>query len=99
MNGQQNRVRRYIGVALVCLVFVMGTFPAVALVDNAAFVSNSIPDGASVMPKTMFTQTWNFLNTGTSTWSPGQTGYTLNMVGKDSLGALPNFTNTHSSWY
>jgi len=99
MNGQQNRVRRHIGAALVCLAFVLGTFHAVAFVDSAVLMSNSIPPGTVVMPKAMFTQTWTFQNNGSSTWSPGQAGYTLNMVGKDSLGALPNFTNTHSSWY
>ena len=41
------------------------------------------------MPRTIFTQTWTFQNTGTTTWSPTFSGYTLNMVGKDSLGAVP----------
>ena len=55
---------------LFCLALFAGSFNAIALVDNAALLSNSIPDGASVMPKTMFTQTWTFQNTGTSTWTP-----------------------------
>jgi len=99
MNGCHDKVRGHLCVVLSCLALLIGSFPAVASVDNAAFVSNSIPDSASVMPRTMFTQTWTFLNTGTSTWTPGQHGYTLNMVGKDSLGALPNFTNAVSTRY
>jgi hypothetical protein len=99
MNGHLYRLRGYCGVALFCLAFIFGTFRAVAFIDNAALLSNSIPDGASVMPRTMFTQTWTFLNAGSSTWTPGQNGYTLNIVGQDTLGALPNFTNTHSSRY
>jgi len=34
----------------------------------------------------MFTQAWTLKNIGTNTWSPGQSGYTLNMMGVDSLG-------------
>ena len=51
------------------------------------------------MPRTMFTQTWTMQNTGTTTWSAGQSGCTLNLVGMDSLGAISLFTNTHSTWY
>jgi hypothetical protein len=47
----------------------------------------------------MFTQTWTMQNTGTTTWSPEQSGYTLNLVGRDSLGAVPLFTNASSTWY
>jgi len=99
MNGHRYIARGHLGAVLFCLVFVAGTFHALALVDNAVLLSNSIPAGAAVMPKTMFKQTWTFQNTGSSTWSPSQHGYTLNMVGKDSLGALPNFTNTVSTRY
>ena len=48
-----------------------------------------------VMPRTIFTETWTFQNTGTTTWSAGWNGYTLNMVGLDSLGAIP--LSPHSS--
>jgi hypothetical protein len=77
----------------------LGNFHAFAAVDNAALVSVSVPPGTSVMPRTMFTQTWTIQNTGTSTWTPGQIGYTLNILGKDNLGAIPHFTNAYSSWY
>jgi hypothetical protein len=52
-----------------------------------------------MMPGTIFTQTWTVQNTGTTTWSPGQTGYTFNLISWDTLGTLPLFTNTSSTWY
>jgi hypothetical protein len=84
---------------VVLFAVILAPLHALALVDNATLLNNTIPAGTVAASKTVFTQTWNFLNTGTSTWTPGQTGYTLDMVGKDSLGATPNYTNTHSSWY
>jgi hypothetical protein len=38
-------------------------------------------------------------NNGTTTWTATQSGYTLNLISKDSLGAIPLFTNTSSTWY
>src|SRR4051812_12992985 len=99
MNGHRYIARGHLGAVLSSLVFVTGTFRALALVDNAVLLSNSVPPGTAVMPKTMFTQTWTFQNTGSSTWSSSQHGCTLNIVGKDNLGALPNFTNVVSTRY
>ncbi len=67
--------------------------------DNAALISSSVPAGTTVMPRTEFTETWIVQNTGTTTWTPNASGYTLNLVGRDSLGAMPRFTNTISTWY
>ncbi len=77
----------------------MGNFHAFAAGDDAQLVSVSVPPGTQMMPRTVFTQTWTVQNTGTNTWSPGQSGYTLNLVGMDSLGAVPVFTNVHATWY
>lgn len=67
--------------------------------DAAVLTSNSVPAGTLVMPRTIFTQTWVMENTGTTTWSAGENGYTLNLVGTDTLGAIPfSATNTLSSW-
>jgi hypothetical protein len=45
----------------------------------------------------MFTQTWTFQNTGTTTWSPGRSGYTLNMLSNnDVLAAVPLTPTTAS---
>ena len=95
----QNGIRSPIGIAMLCLSLQLGNFRAFAFVDNAALVSVSITNGAPVMPRTVVTQSWTLKNTGTSTWSPGQTGYTLNIVGKDTLGAISLFTNAYSSRY
>lgn len=90
---------RRIAAALFCFSVLIQALPSLALVDNATLVTVTIPPGMSVMPRTLFTQTWTLQNTGTSTWTPAQTGYTLNLLGKDSLGAIPVFTNAYSSWY
>ncbi len=94
----QNGIRR-LRIAVLCLSLPLGNFRAFALVDNAMLVSVSISNGAPVMPRTVVTQSWTLKNTGTSPWSPGQNGYTLNLVGRDTLGAIPLFTNAYSSWY
>ena len=65
-------------------------------VDNAELASVSIPPGTQVPPGTVFTQTWTLQNTGTTTWSPGRSGYTLNLVGTDCLAAV-SFTASTSA--
>ncbi len=42
-------------------------------------------------------QSWTLQNTGTTTWTNTQNGYTLNIVSLDSLGAIPLTTNEYSS--
>jgi hypothetical protein len=73
-----------------------GNSPALA-VDAAQLISVSITNDTPVMPRTVFTQTWTMKNTGTTTWSPGYNGYTMNIVGKDSLGAVPLSAKTFAS--
>lgn len=67
--------------------------------DGAQLISVSIPAGTQIMPRTIFTQTWTFKNTGTTTWSPGRSGYTLNLIGKDFLGAVPFTPRTSGHSY
>jgi len=95
----QNGIRSLIGIALLCFSLLFGNFHAFAFVDNATLVAVSITNDTSVMPRTVVTQSWTLKNTGSSTWTPGQTGYTLNIVGQDTLGAIPLFTNANSSRY
>jgi cell wall-associated NlpC family hydrolase len=45
----------------------------------------------------VFTQTWTVKNTGTTAWLPSFNGYTMNIVGEDSLGAVPPAAKTSSS--
>lgn len=65
--------------------------------ENGTLLSVSITNGTSVAPRSMFIQTWTFQNNGTKVWAPGPNGFTLNMVGLDSLGAIPYCTNTFNT--
>lgn len=96
MKNHEFRLRGAFATLLLSLL--LGNFHALAA-DNAQLVSVSVPVGTSILPRTIFTQTWTMKNTGTTTWSPFQQGYTLNMVGTDTLGAVPLYTNTVSDWY
>jgi hypothetical protein len=89
MNNRQNRIYVRIGVLLSCLFMFAGGFDVLAATTNGILVSVSVTNGTPVMPRSIFTQTWTFQNTGTATWTATYSGYTLNMVGKDSLGAVP----------
>ena len=94
-----HRACHFIQAIPLCFGLVMSCLNSFAGNDNASLISVSITNGAPMMPRTMFTQTWTFQNTGTTTWSPGAAGYTLNLVGWDNLGAISLFTNTSSSWF
>lgn len=81
------------------LSLLLGSFFNLLAADNAALISVSVPPGTAMLPRAMFTQTWTMQNTGTTVWSPFETGYTLNLLGTDTLGAVPLSTNTISDWY
>lgn len=68
------------------------------LSDGAVLISQTI-NNAQVNPGAIFTETWTIQNIGTSAWSAGATGYTLNLVGKDELGAVPLSPNTDLTYY
>lgn len=65
--------------------------------DAAQLISVSVTNGTPMMPRTMFTQTWTMKNTGTTTWSATYNGYTMNILGEDSLGAAPLSAKTHAT--
>ena len=65
--------------------------------DNAQLISVTITNGTIMLPRTVFTQTWTMTNTGTTTWTPTYNGYTMNIVGTDSLGAVPLTAKTSAS--
>lgn len=67
--------------------------------DNATLLSVSVTNGTPVTPRSLFTQTWTFQNTGTTTWSPTPTGYTLDMLGEDTLGAISPCTNSGGTYH
>ncbi|EEF61577.1 NBR1-Ig-like domain-containing protein [Pedosphaera parvula] len=87
-----------IGIVSISLGILIGNISVLAA-DNAALISVSVTNNQPVMPRTIFTQTWTVQNTGTTTWTAGASGYTLNMVGRDSLGAIELYTNTASKHY
>jgi hypothetical protein len=98
-RNHKNSLRGRIGAILCCAAFLIGKMDAFARADGAQLISVSMAAGTRVMPRTVFRQTWTIQNTGTTTWSPGEDGYTLNLVGLDTLGAVPfSATNTVSTW-
>lgn len=99
MNKHQNSFLSYFIVLPLSLgIVVIGSSRGFAQY-NAALLSVSITNGTPVTPRSMFTQTWTFTNNGTVTWAAGIDGCTLDMVGEDSLGAIPPFTNTDGGTY
>ena len=96
MNHQKNRLRGHLHALLFCLVTMTGNRHALAG-DAAQLISDSITNGTPMLPRTVFTQTWTMKNTGTTTWSPGYSGYTMNVVGEDSLGAVPPSAKPYAS--
>ncbi|MGH7952297.1 MAG: NBR1-Ig-like domain-containing protein, partial [Limisphaerales bacterium] len=98
MKNRQNKVCGRIVTLLFCLPMLMGNFDVFAG-DNAELISVSVPAGTQIMPRAVFTQTWTFQNTGTTAWSPTYSGYTLNMIGEDSLGAVSLVAKPYVSSY
>ncbi len=67
--------------------------------DGATLVSQTVANSAVELPGAFFSQTWTIKNTGTSTWSPGTSGYTLNLLGTDVLGITSATPDTASGHY
>lgn len=57
-------------------------------IDNAALVSETIPDGTKVLPGATFTKSWRIMNTGTSTWT---TDYKLVFSEGEQMGAANEY--------
>ena len=70
-----------------------------SLVDNAQLISESVPVGTQETAGTAFTEVVTMKNTGTTTWSAGASGYRLNLIGQDYLGAVPSSTNPLLTYY
>ncbi len=96
MPPRNSNAFRVAGRLLLLLLFLLITSRRAFAGDSATLLSETITNGTSVAPRSIFTQTWTFQNTGTTTWSAGGSGYTLDMIGLDSLGAIPLITNTQS---
>lgn len=92
------KIRQQLGTVFFCFWMAITTSNSFAG-DSATLLSVSITNGTPVAPRSVFTQTWTLQNTGTTTWTPGPDGYTLDMVGLDSLGAVPLVTNVDAGTY
>src|SRR4051812_36562622 len=66
------------------------------LTDGATQASKSIADGTQKPAGSAFTQAWVMTNTGTTTWSPGVTGYTLNFTSGSQMGGASYITLANS---
>ncbi len=56
--------------------------------DNAALVSETIPDGTKILPGAAFTKGWRIMNSGTSTWT---TDYKLVFSEGEQMGAANEY--------
>lgn len=92
------KIRAHIGAVLLSFGAVGANHNCFAQ-ENGALLSQSITNGTSVVPRSLFTQTWTFQNTGTTTWTAGPNGCTLDLVSLDSLGAIPLDTNVDGGTY
>ena len=59
--------------------------------DGARFVSKTIADGTQEQATAAFTQIWTMRNSGTSTWTTGLQGYTLNFESGSQMGAAQTY--------
>ncbi|GEM_PF-5136872 len=64
--------------------------------DNATFVSKTIADNTQMTPGQGFSVTFRMRNSGTTTWTTGASGHTLNFVSGSQMGA-PNYVTLSSS--
>lgn len=83
------------GILLFTWALLLGASTASAA-DNAALVSVTVTNGTPFNPRTIFNQTWTIQNTGTSNWTAGSSGYTLQLSSWDALGAVPGGPNSSS---
>ena len=64
--------------------------------DNATFVSKTVSDNTQMSPGQSFAVTFRMRNSGTTTWTTGASGYTLNFVSGSQMGA-PSYVTLSSS--
>src|ERR1017187_3164125 len=90
------RINQGVQISACAAVLFLATVWQAGAGDGASFVSATISTNMVMAPGQTFTNTWTMQNTGTTSWSPGYSGYTLNMAGTDSLGAGPVSPRTSS---
>src|SRR6266481_8701077 len=99
MKRFEERIRGFFKTAALLSLLLVNIATRAAVGDDAQLISVSIQTGTQVMPRTVLTQSWTLNNIGTNTWTPGQSGYTMNILGTDNLGACRLTANTVSSAY
>jgi hypothetical protein len=93
------KINQGVQVSACSAVLLLATVWQAGASDGASFVSETTLTNAVMAPGQTFTNTWTMKNTGTTTWSAGANGYTLNLAGTDSLGAVPLFARTSGAVY
>ena len=74
--------------------------PRRLLSTNAALlVSQTVTANTVELPGAFFSETWTMKNTGTTTWTPGTSGYTLNLAGTDVLGVTSPTPDSNAGHY
>ena len=96
MNSRPPQLGRKVPVALGMLAMLLSARLLLAG-DAAQLVSLTITNGTPMLPRTIFTQTWTMKNTGTTTWTPTFSGFTMNLRGTDNLGAVPPSAKPYAS--
>ena len=70
------------------MTFVISGARSANAADGATLISQTIADGTVMSPGQVFTKTWTLRNSGTTTWTPGGQGHTLNFAaGSDRMDA------------
>ena len=70
------------------MTFVISGARSAKAADGATLISHTIADGTVMSPGQVFTKTWTLRNSGTTTWTPGAQGHTLNFSsGSDRMDA------------
>ena len=64
---------------------------AITQSDGVTLVSKAIADGTTEQAGAAFTQSWTMRNSGTSTWTTGTYGYTLNFESGSRMGATTTY--------
>jgi hypothetical protein len=93
------KINQSVQVSACSAVLLLATVWQAGASDGASFVSETTLTNAVMAPGQTFTNTWTMKNPGTTTWSAGANGYTLNLAGTDSLGAVPLFARTSGAVY
>ena len=95
MNAYTSTAVRLLAAFLYSVLLLHGSSEAYGA-DGATFISETIPDNTVIPAGQTFIKTWTLQNSGTTTWSSGANGYTLNWQSGSQMGA-PNYATLSSA--